>query len=72
MNKGIDAASGKWINFMNAGDTFYNNVCIDEVFAHDLDGIDIAYGDRQIIFANNKTKIVKAQALNLIWQKALS
>ena len=71
MNKGIDVASGKWINFMNAGDCFYSNESISEVFSQNVDGIDIIYGDRQVIFANQKSKIVKAQDLKLIWQGKL-
>lgn len=33
MNKGIIKATGEWINFMNAGDTFYKIDVLDKVFS---------------------------------------
>lgn len=32
MNKGIRAANGTWLNFMNAGDIFYSNSVLKQVF----------------------------------------
>ncbi len=46
MNKGIRVATGKWINFMNAGDYFFKNNTIEELMlsvAHSMD-YDVIYG----------------------------
>lgn len=46
MNKGIHIATGEWINFMNAGDIFYDNNVINETFSLiDENSFDIIYGD---------------------------
>lgn len=47
MNKGIDAATGDYINFMNAGDSFYEITTINDVCSSmSLDKrIDVYYGD---------------------------
>lgn len=45
MNKGIDSATGDWINFMNAGDIFYHSNVLMEIFSlKDLENSDVLYG----------------------------
>lgn len=46
MNKGIQKATGEWINFMNSGDYFYNNDVIQNIFSNDTySTIDVIYGN---------------------------
>lgn len=45
MNKGIDLATGDWIIFMNADDSFYNVDALKNVFSNNLTGYDVVYGD---------------------------
>lgn len=44
MNKGIKAATGEWINFMNAGDRFYNDEVISKMFSEVDPTVTIVYG----------------------------
>ena len=62
MNKGIDVATGEWINFMNAGDSFTNNI-LNKLFTIDvISNYDIIYGDR-ILISTEKKVIEKANSL---------
>ncbi len=46
MNKGASMSSGKWINFMNAGDCFYDNDTISRFFSHEIEpDAALLYGD---------------------------
>lgn len=49
MNKGIKLATGEWINFMNSGDTFYNDYTIEDLFTKTNNKSDIIYGDTNLI-----------------------
>ena len=58
MNKGIDLATGEWINFMNAGDSFYESDTIEKFVKLYDNQSDIVYGKSQIfsdagIYINN-------------------
>lgn len=68
MNKGIDMTNGNWLNFMNAGDTFFDNHVLNKIFTkHDLENIDMIYGNHHVIYPNN-TRIVKAGDIKNIWK----
>jgi glycosyltransferase involved in cell wall biosynthesis len=70
MNKGITRATGMWINFMNAGDEFYDlNTC--KIIAKSIseNSFDVIYGD--FVAKNdliNLEILVKAKPLNSIWK----
>ena len=46
MNKGIQKATGEWINFMNAGDEFVDANVLDKLFfAKTVANVDVIYGN---------------------------
>ncbi len=50
MNKGIDIASGDWINFMNAGDSFCDEYVLENLFLkNDCSSYDIVYGSAIVV-----------------------
>ena len=57
MNKGIDLANGKWINFMNAGDRFSNYSTIINTCININMNFDVIYSDVEIDFG--KFTVVK-------------
>lgn len=61
MNKGIDAATGDYINFMNADDTFYDNEVIKKIFSTEYDD-DVIYG-KTLKITPNYTYIEKNRSI---------
>ena len=49
MNKGIDAATGEWINFMNAGDSFYRSSTLLDVARFMEEAIEVVYGGASLL-----------------------
>lgn len=52
MNKGIAQASGDYLIFMNAGDTFYEDTTLEKIFIENTQA-DVYYGEAQMIDAQN-------------------
>ena len=44
MNKGVRAATGEWVIFMNAGDRFHDNGAVADVFGESHSDADLVYG----------------------------
>lgn len=45
MNKGVRMATGEWVLFMNAGDTFASDDVLQRVFSENRDSFGVLYGD---------------------------
>jgi glycosyltransferase involved in cell wall biosynthesis len=69
MNKGIRLANGIWVNFLNSGDTFFENSTLEKLFAVSMNkDIDVIYGDfalKDIALTNPIT--IKARSLDSIY-----
>ena len=66
MNKGMDRATGSWINFMNAGDTFCDNEVIKNIFGYnDLSDYSVIYGDCYVSKLN-QLQYLKASSLKKV------
>lgn len=74
MNKGLKAATGDYVWFMNAGDVPYNNDTLMDVFGTCKDG-DVYYGDTEMVDEygksyGNRTLKVPPEILN--WKKMIN
>lgn len=68
MNKGIRRASGQWINFMNAGDTFTDSHVLEKVARSASVEADVLYGDRYYL-KNDKKTFQKAKDISTIFER---
>jgi glycosyltransferase involved in cell wall biosynthesis len=68
MNKGADLASGEWINFMNAGDRFFDGETVGKVFIKNQDAVDLIYGDHHMIYGPSFSMVQRAGRLENMWR----
>lgn len=58
MNQAIDSCTGDWVIFMNAGDTFFDECVIEDMFRRKIDdNIGIVYGHTMYDLAGNLSMI---------------
>lgn len=63
MNKGIDLATGDYINFMNAGDTFVDCDVVSKVSTEIDNDTILIYGDWNIVFPNGTKHFRKSDSI---------
>lgn len=67
MNKGLRRASGRWVNFMNAGDAFYAPDTVTEIFAAGTQRATFIYGGVEIVYPD-LVRIQRPGAPENLWQ----
>jgi len=67
MNKGVDRATGKWISFMNAGDTFSDDHVLENISRELRPGADLIYGDHRVRYAGF-SRIQRAKSISQLWK----
>ena len=67
MNKAIDLATGDWLIFMNAGDTFADAETLSMIVEKILPGSEILYGD-MVYVKNHQKMLQKAKPVETIFQ----
>jgi glycosyltransferase involved in cell wall biosynthesis len=67
MNKGIDLATGVWINFLNCGDCFYQADTVETVFRNSRPDADFIYGDT-FFLSGDFHGVVKAWDFSQLWK----
>lgn len=68
MNKGIEFATGEWINFMNAGDTFYSNNVLENIFHKSDKYADVIYGDHVLVYNADYSRRCRAGEVKDLWR----
>lgn len=68
MNKGIDIATGEWINFMNGGDKFSTGVVLSDIFLGKEYNETIMFGDVIADYGSFQKEIKAKTNLSKLWQ----
>jgi glycosyltransferase involved in cell wall biosynthesis len=69
MNKSIRLATGEWINFMNAGDHYYDSDTVSKVVRDMPPDTDIVYGHHEIRYGAKDSKLFHAGTIDNLWKR---
>ena len=68
MNKGIDLASGEWLNFMNSGDKYFSSDVLMQIFGvWNFGNVEIIYGNNEVRYPH-KTRLAFAGNIHNLWK----
>jgi glycosyltransferase involved in cell wall biosynthesis len=67
MNKGVTAATGQWVLFMNSGDRFASSTVLSDIFGEDHEASDLIYGDHVRIYPDRGIeRVIRAESPNIL------
>jgi glycosyltransferase involved in cell wall biosynthesis len=67
MNKGVVAATGEWVLFMNSGDHFASQDAVSRMFRDEHSGADLVYGDYIRIYPERGiTRTIRAEVPHVL------
>lgn len=68
MNKGIDAATGDWIIFINSGDTLYANLVLENVMKYCSADQDVIFGQYLVKYKSGAVRKVFPRRMDDMWK----
>jgi acetyltransferase-like isoleucine patch superfamily enzyme len=72
MNKGIKAATGEWVIFLNSGDKFYSENVVSQIFVDNISLIknaDFIYGRSKMLYENGmQVEAIAPHQFNELWK----
>jgi glycosyltransferase involved in cell wall biosynthesis len=72
MNKGIEAATGDWVIFINSGDMFYGNTVLSRVINQDNADADVIYGQASVKYGSGATVNKIPSKIEDMWEGTIT